>query len=264
MLRLNSVSVIFNEDTPNEVWALRDLNLAMYESEFITVIGANGAGKSTLFNAIAGTVQINRGSIFLNGKDVTNAPEYRRSVQLGRVFQNPALGTCPGLTIRENLSLAAIRGKHLGLSAGVRHSNRDWFYEMVKSINLGLETRLDTDVALLSGGQRQAITLLMATMMKPKLLLLDEHTAALDPNAGAQVIDLTVKLAEQYKLTIMMITHSMQQAVAVGNRVVMMNRGKVLFDISGSERHSLRYIDLIERFRSLQTGDDLTDRAVLG
>lgn len=264
MLRMNSVSVIFNEATPNEVWALRDLSLEVDEGEFITVIGANGAGKSTLFNAIAGTVSINRGSIFLNGEDVTNLPEYRRSRQIGRVFQNPTLGVCPGLTIRENLSLAAMRGKRLGLSPGVRRSSHDFFYELVRSINLGLETRLDTDVALLSGGQRQAITLLMATMMKPKLLMLDEHTAALDPNAGAQVIDLTVRLAEQHQLTIIMITHSMQQAVAVGNRVVMMNRGKVLFNISGTERQSLRYGDLIERFRSLQTGDDLPDRAVLG
>lgn len=264
MLRLNSVSVIFNEDTPNEVWALRDLNLEVDEGEFITVIGANGAGKSTLFNAIAGTVSIDRGSIFLNGEDVTNLPEYRRSRQIGRVFQNPALGVCSGLTIRENLSLAAMRGKRIGLSAGVRRSSHDFFYELVKSINLGLETRLDTDVALLSGGQRQAITLLMATMMKPKLLMLDEHTAALDPNAGAQVLDLTVKLAAQHQLTIIMITHSMQQAVAVGNRVIMMNRGKVLLNISGAERQSLRYGDLIERFRSLQTGDDLPDRAVLG
>lgn len=264
MLRLNSVSVIFNEATPNEVWALRDLNLEVNQGEFITVIGANGAGKSTLFNAIAGTVPINRGSIFLNGDEVTNQPEYRRSEKIGRVFQNPALGTCPGLTIRENLSLAAMRGKRLGLSAGVRRSNHDWFYELVKSVDLGLETRLDTDVALLSGGQRQAITLLMATMMNPRLLMLDEHTAALDPNAGAQVIDLTVRLAEQYQLTIIMITHSMQQAVAVGNRVVMMNRGRVLFDISGKERQSLRYSDLIERFRELRTGDDLPDRAVLG
>lgn len=264
MLRLNSVSVIFNENTPNEVRALQDLSLEVSAGEFITVIGANGAGKSTLFNAIAGTVRIDRGRIFLDGRDVTNLPEYRRSEQIGRVFQNPSLGTCPGLTIRENLSLAALRGKRLGLAPGVRRSNHDWFYELVRSVDLGLETRLDTDVALLSGGQRQAITLLMATMMKPKLLMLDEHTAALDPNAGAQVIDLTVRLAEQHKLTIIMITHSMQQAVAVGSRVVMMNRGRVLFDIAGAERQTLRYVDLIERFRSLRTGDDLPDRAVLG
>lgn len=263
MLKLNHVSVTFNEGTPNEVQALRNFHLEVEEAEFVTVIGANGAGKSTLFNAVAGTVPINKGQILLNGKEVTNLPEYRRSLDIGRVFQNPSLGTCPGLTIRENLSLAAMRGKWPGLSMGVKRGNNDWFYDLVKTVDLDLENRLDTDVALLSGGQRQAITLIMATMMKPKLLMLDEHTAALDPNAGAQVIDLTVKLAEAYNLAVIMITHSMQQAVAVGNRVVMMNRGEVLFDISGTERESLRYVDLIDRFRSLRTGDELPDRALL-
>ena len=263
MLQLKHVSVTFNKGTPNEVRALQGLSLDVKHGDFITVIGANGAGKSTLFNAVAGTIPIDRGRIILNGKDVTNQPEYRRSLDIGRVFQNPLIGTCPGLTIRENLSLAAMRGKYLGLMPGVRRKNREWFYHLVKSVNLGLENRLDTDVALLSGGQRQAITLIMATMMKPKLLMLDEHTAALDPNAGAQVIDLTVKLAEEYDLTVIMITHSMHQAVGFGNRVIMMNRGDVLFDASGAERQSLSYHDLIERFRNLQTGDELSDRAVL-
>ena len=263
MLNMENVHVTFNENTPNEVRALQGLNLEVKEGEFITAIGANGAGKSTFFNAIAGTVPIKKGKIYLNDKNITNQPEYRRSLQIGRVFQNPMLGTCPGLTIRENLSLAAMRGKFLGLGMGVKHSHDDWFYELVKSVNLGLENRLDTDVALLSGGQRQAITLIMATMMKPKLLMLDEHTAALDPNAGAQVIELTVKLAEEYNLTVIMITHSMQQAVGVGDRVIMMNRGSILFDIFGDERQSLRYTDLIERFRSLQTGTELSDRTIL-
>lgn len=264
MLNMQHVSVTFYEGTPNEVRALQDFSLNVDEGEFITVIGANGAGKSTLFNVIAGTVQIDKGQIILNGRDVTNLPDHHRALDIGRVFQNPLLGTCPGLTIRENLSLAALRGKRLGLTPGVKQTNDDWFYELTASINLGLETRLDTDVSLLSGGQRQAISLIMATMMRPKLLMLDEHTAALDPNAGGAVIDLTVKLATQYNLTVIMITHSMQQAVTIGNRVVMMNRGKVLSDISGSERQSLRYGDLIDRFRSLQTGDELPDRAVLG
>jgi len=263
MLNLNQVSVTFNAGTASEVRALNNLNLQVSAGEFITVIGANGAGKSTLFNVIAGAVPINKGKITLNGKDVTNQPEYRRSLHIGRVFQNPMLGTCPGLTIRENLSLAAMRGKRPGLSAGVKSKNNEWFHTLVKSVNLNLESRLDTDVALLSGGQRQAITLIMATMTKPKLLMLDEHTAALDPNAGAQVMELTIKLAEEYGLTVIMITHSMQQAVGFGNRVVMMNRGSVLFDVAGEERQSLRYNDLIERFRSLQTGDELSDRAVL-
>ena len=263
MLDLKRVTVVFHAGTPNEVRALQDLSLSMDEGEFITVIGANGAGKSTLFNVVAGTVPITRGKILLGGQDVTNLPEYRRSLDIGRVFQNPEMGTCPGLTIRENLSLAALRGKTLGLGAGVKAANADWFHDLVKDVNLGLETRLDTDVALLSGGQRQVISLIMATMMKPKLLMLDEHTAALDPNAGARVIDLTVRLAEEYQLTVIMITHSMHQAVAVGNRVVMMNRGSILADISGEERQSLQYSDLIDRFRKLQTGDELPDRAVL-
>jgi putative tryptophan/tyrosine transport system ATP-binding protein len=263
MLNLEHISVTFHEGTPNEVRALRDLNLHVHAGDFITVIGANGAGKSTLFNVVSGVVPVDRGRILLNGNDVTNQPEHRRSLDIGRVFQNPMMGICPGLTIREHLSLAALRGKRLGLTAGVKHANEEWFCDLVKSVNLGLETRLDTDIALLSGGQRQAITLTMATMMKPKMLMLDEHTAALDPNAGAQVIDLTVRLAEEYGLTVIMITHSMQQAVGIGNRVVMMNRGSVLFDIGGSERESLRYHDLIERFRSLQTGDDLSDRTLM-
>lgn len=263
MLSLKNVSVTFNPDTPNEVRALRNFNLEVKESEFITVIGANGAGKSTLFNAVAGTIPIDGGAIVLQEQDVSDLPEHRRSLNIGRVFQNPALGTCPGLTIRENLSLAAMRGKRLGLSRGVKQENNQWFHDLVSSVKLGLEARLDTDVALLSGGQRQAVTLIMATMMKPKILLLDEHTAALDPNAAAQVIDLTVKLVEENQLTVIMITHSMQQAVAVGNRVLMMDRGQVLFDISGAERETLQYHDLIERFRNLQTGTELSDRAVL-
>lgn len=263
MLTLKNVTVTFNAGTPNEIRALNNLSLHIAAGDFITVIGANGAGKSTLFNTIAGTIGVDEGQVIIGDTDVTDWPDYKRSTAIGRVFQNPLLGTCPGLSIRENLSLAAMRNKRLGLSPGVKKSNHDWFYELTKSVKLGLENRLDTDVALLSGGQRQAITLLMATMMKPKILLLDEHTAALDPNAAGQVIDLTVKLARENELTVIMITHSMQQAVAVGNRVVMMDRGQVLFDISGEERATLQYHDLIERFRSLHTGTELSDRTVL-
>jgi putative ABC transport system ATP-binding protein len=195
--------------------------------------------------------------------NVTDWPEHKRSHEIGRVFQNPALGTCPGLTIRENLSLAAMRRKRPGLGSGVKADNDAWFYDLVASVDLGLETRLDTDVSLLSGGQRQAITLIMATMMTPGILLLDENTAALDPNAAAQVIDLTVRLATEHKLTVIMITHSMQQACSVGNRVLMMDRGQILFDISGEERATLQYRDLIDRFRELRTGTELSDRAIL-
>lgn len=263
MLTLHNITVTFNANTVNEVTALDGVSLEVGAEDFITVIGANGAGKSSLFNVIAGTVPVDRGRIILDETDVTDWPEYRRSLNIGRVFQNPGTGTCPGLSIRENLSLAALRGKRLGFSHGVKKANQEWFYELVRSVNLGLETRLDTDVGLLSGGQRQAITLIMATMMRPKLLLLDEHTAALDPNASAQVLELTVKLAAEHRLTVIMITHSMQQATAVGNRVVMMNRGRILADIAGEERANLRHHDLIEKFRSLHTAAELTDRAVL-
>ena len=263
MLSLANCSVTFNANTPNEVRALRNLSLDVQSGEFITVIGANGAGKSTLFNVIAGSVPITTGRIMLHNENVTEWAEHIRSREIGRVFQNPALGTCPGLTIRENLSLAAMRRKSPSLSTGVKQANDEWFYELVKSVDLGLETRLDTDVALLSGGQRQAITLIMATLMTPSILLLDEHTAALDPNAAAQVLDLTVRLATEHQLTVIMITHSMQQACAVGNRVLMMDRGQILFDIFGEERANLQYRDLIDRFRELRTGTELSDRAIL-
>jgi putative ABC transport system ATP-binding protein len=263
MLKLENVSVTFNAGTPNEVRALDRLSLAVKEGEFITVIGPNGAGKSTLFNVIAGTVPVENGRIYLDEVDITNWPEYKCSLEIGRVFQNPALGTCADLSIRENLSLAALRGKVPKLASAVKKENQTWFYELVKSINLKLENRMDARVGLLSGGQRQALTLVMAGMMEPKLLLLDEHTAALDPNASAQVIDLTVRLIEEFHLTVIMITHSMQQAVDVGNRILMMDRGDILFDISGVERENLAYTDLIERFRALHTGTDLSDKTVL-
>jgi putative ABC transport system ATP-binding protein len=263
MLTLQNVTVTFHANTPNEVMALNNASLKVDAGDFITVIGANGAGKSTLFNVIAGTIPVDRGCIILDQTNITDLPEYRRSLDIGRVFQNPATGTCPGLSIRENLSLAALRGRQLGFAPGVKKANQQWIYDLVKSVNLGLETRLDTDVGLLSGGQRQAITLIMATMMRPKVLLLDEHTAALDPNASAQVLELTVKLAAEYRLTVIMITHSMQQAAAIGNRVVMMNRGRILADITGAERENLQYRDLIERFRTLHTATELTDRVVL-
>jgi putative tryptophan/tyrosine transport system ATP-binding protein len=263
MLTLNNVSVTFNANTPNEICALNNISLHLDVGDFVTVIGANGAGKSTLFNVIAGTTPVDRGRIILDKTDVTNWREYQRSLYIGRVFQNPATGTCPGLSIRENLSLAALRGKKLGFMPGVKESSQQWFYDLVRSVNLGLEARLDTDVSLLSGGQRQAIALIMATMMRPKFLLLDEHTAALDPNATAQIIELTVKLAQEYGLTVIMITHSMHQAVACGSRVVMMNRGRILADIGGEERANLQYSDLIQRFRAMHTEMELTDRAVL-
>ena len=263
MLSLDQVSVTFNAGTVNEVRALRDVSLLVEDGEFITVIGSNGAGKSTLFNVISGAVQPDSGHISLDGQDMTYWPEYRRSHDIGRVFQDPRLGTCPGLTIRENLSLAAIHGRSAGLRRDVKKAEEAWFFEQLERQRLGLEHRLDADVALLSGGQRQAITLVMATLAKPKLLLLDEHTAALDPNAAEQVIALTQQLAEANDLCVVMITHSMQQACDLGDRVIMMNRGRIEFEIAGEERRNLKPADLIDRFHSLQDGE-LSDAQLLG
>lgn len=263
MLSLDHVSVSFNAGTPNEVRALRDISLSLEDGEFVTVIGSNGAGKSTLFNVISGAVTPDSGQISLDGEDITYVPEYRRSHDIGRVFQDPRLGTCPGLTIRENLSLAAIHGRSAGFRRDVKKAQESWFFEQLERQKLGLEHRLDADVALLSGGQRQAITLVMATLTKPKLLLLDEHTAALDPNAAEQVIALTRELAEANDLSVVMITHSMQQACDLGDRVIMMNRGEIVVEIAGEARTNLTPADLIDRFHSLQDGE-LSDAQLLG
>jgi len=263
MLQLTNVHVTFNAGTPSEVRALRGLSLEVTQGDFVTVIGANGAGKSTLFNVIAGTLHPEHGALVIHNQNVTNWPEHRRSNLIGRVFQNPALGTCPGLTVLENLSLASRRGKRHGLRSGVKQTERAIFADQLREMNLGLETKLDTDVALLSGGQRQAITLLMATLNQPDLLLLDEHTAALDPHAAEQILELTVKLAYAYRLTVLMITHSMQQACQIGNRVVMLNAGQVLFEVAGAERAALSVETLVGRFKSLRAEESLTDRLLL-
>lgn len=263
MLRLDNVHVTFNASTASEVRALRGLSLHVAEGEFVTVIGANGAGKSTLFNVIAGVVMAERGKIWLDGRDIGNWAEHRRSASIGRVFQNPALGTCPGLTVMENLALAASRGQRRGLRPGVKRQDRERFAETLATIGMGLEDRLDSDVSLLSGGQRQAVTLTMATLSHPQLLLLDEHTAALDPNAAGATLDLTVRLAQEHNLTVIMITHSMAQATMVGDRVVMMNRGSILFEVKGEEKQNLSVNDLVERFRVLKTEDTLSDRTLL-
>jgi putative ABC transport system ATP-binding protein len=263
MLQLDGIHITFNINTPSEVRALRGVSLEVAVGDFVTVIGANGAGKSTLFNAIAGTVTPERGAIRLSDADITRMPEHRRAAQIGRVFQNPLLGTCAGLTVHENLALAAGRGRARGLRAGVKRADRAHFYALLRGVEMGLETRLDADVGLLSGGQRQAVTLLMATLAQPQILLLDEHTAALDPNAAAQVLDLTTRLASERRLTVIMITHSMTQACSIGDRIVMMNRGQIVAEIAGAARTNLTADDLIRRFRDLRAGDDLSDRSLL-
>ncbi len=263
MLELDNVSVTFNAGTSNEVRALKEVSLSVEEGDFVTVIGSNGAGKSTLFGVIAGAATADSGQIHLGGHNITHWPEYKRSQVIGRVFQDPRLGTCPGLTIRENLSLAAIHGRRLGLRRDVKKDQEQWFRDELERQQLGLEERLDTDVALLSGGQRQSITLIMATLVKPRLLLLDEHTAALDPRAAEQIITLTRDLADRHEMSTVMITHSMQQACDLGSRVIMMHQGEIVFDISGKERYQLTPADLIDRFHSLEDAE-LSDAQILG
>lgn len=262
MLTIDNARVTFNQGTPSEVVALNDVTLHVNDGDFVTVIGANGAGKSTLFNIVAGSIIPNRGRIVLGEQDITHWREHRRSNNIGRVFQSPGQGTCPGLTIYENLSLANMRGKRRTLRPALKPANRAHFQDLLASFDMGLENRLDTDVAMLSGGQRQAITLLMATLTRPKLLLLDEHTAALDPNAAAQIVDLTERLADEFQLTVIMITHSMEQACSVGNRIVMMNRGEIIATLDGDEAQRVTADDLITRFKSLKSGN-LSDRTLL-
>ncbi len=264
MLELNNLSVIFNEGTVNEKLALDNINLTLDPGDFVTIIGSNGAGKSTLFQAISGAVDTKSGSIILNGKDITFEPEYRRSRVIGRLFQDPMLGTASEMQILENLALAKRRGKHRGLSWGVSKNEKDEYYELVKSLNLGLENRLTTKVGLLSGGQRQAVTLLMATLQKPKLLLLDEHTAALDPATSAKVLSLTEKIVNEQNLTAMMVTHNMKDAIDIGNRLIMMYDGHIIYDVKGEEKRNLKVSDLLKKFEEASGEEFVNDRMLLG
>ena len=245
MLELKNISKTFFPGTVHEKTALDNLSLTLNEGDFVTVIGGNGAGKSTMLNAIAGTFPVDSGSIVIDGKDVTRLPEHKRAVLLGRVFQDPMMGTAPTMQIQENLALAARRGKHRGLKWGITPQEEKEYYQRLKELDLGLEDRMKAKVGLLSGGQRQALTLLMAVLQKPKLLLLDEHTAALDPRTAAKVLELSDKIVEENHLTTMMITHNMKDAIAHGNRLIMMNAGHVVLDISGEDKKKLTVSDLL-------------------
>ncbi len=247
MLELRKISKTFNPGTVNEKCALRELSLSVPDGDFITIIGANGAGKSTLFNAISGSFLADSGTIELAGKDITFQPEHVRARQIGRLFQDPMRGSAPGMTIEENLALAAGRG---GWLSHVTKQDRELFCEQLKMLDMGLEDRLRQPVGLLSGGQRQALTLMMATIAKPKLLLLDEHTAALDPGAAEKVLALTTRIAKENSLTCLMVTHNMRSALALGNRTLMMDRGGIVLDVSGDERAHMDVQDLLERFKA--------------
>lgn len=251
MLKVNSIYKTFNVGTVNEKVALNGLDLTLNDGDFVSVIGGNGAGKSTLLNAIAGTFPVDNGSIILDDIDITGLPEYKRAKHLGRVFQDPMMGTAPTMQIDENLALAARRGDRRGLKWGITKDEKEQYYELLKILDLGLENRMTTKVGLLSGGQRQALTLLMATLKKPKLLLLDEHTAALDPKTAQKVLDISDKVVAKHHLTTMMITHNMRDAIRYGNRLIMVEGGKVVLDVSGEEKSKLTVAELIDSFGNI-------------
>lgn len=263
MLKLDNIHKTFNPGTINEKIALNGVNLTLNEGDFVTVIGGNGAGKSTTLNAIAGVWPIDSGKIYIGGDDVTKLSEHKRAKYLGRVFQDPMTGTATTMSIEENMAIAARRGEKRGLSWGITHQERDTYREMLKALDLGLEDRLTSKVGLLSGGQRQAITLLMASIKKPKLLLLDEHTATLDPKTAAKVLEISDKIIAENHLTAMMVTHNMKDAIVHGNRLIMMHEGKVILNISGEEKKKLTVEDLLHQFEKVSGEEFANDKALL-
>ena len=263
MLKLDNIHKTFNPGTINEKIALNGVNLTLNEGDFVTVIGGNGAGKSTTLNAIAGVWPIDSGKIYIGGDDVTKLSEHKRAKYLGRVFQDPMTGTATTMSIEENMAIAARRGEKRGLSWGITHQERDTYREMLKALDLGLEDRLTSKVGLLSGGQRQAITLLMASIKKPKLLLLDEHTAALDPKTAAKVLEISDKIIAENHLTAMMVTHNMKDAIVHGNRLIMMHEGRVILNIVGEEKKKLTVEDLLHQFEKVSGEEFANDKALL-
>ena len=263
MLELKNIYKTFNPGTINAKTALNGLNLTLNDGDFVTVIGGNGAGKSTMLNAIAGVFSVDSGSIVIDGQDVTRLSEHKRAALLGRVFQDPMMGTAPTMMIEENLALAARRGQRRGLMWGITAAERTSYKELLRKLDLGLEDRLTSKVGLLSGGQRQALTLLMASLKQPKLLLLDEHTAALDPKTAAKVLELSDQIVSENHLTTLMITHNMKDAIAHGNRLIMMDAGRVVVDISGEEKKKLTVPDLLALFSSASGSTEANDKLLL-
>lgn len=263
MLRVEHISKTFNPGTINEKKALDKLSLHLAPGEFVTVIGGNGAGKSTLLNAVAGTWPVDEGRITIDGVDVTALPDFKRAPHIGRVFQDPMLGTAPDMWLEENLALALRRGQPRGLRWGISRQERALYREKLAALGLGLENRMTTKVGLLSGGQRQAVTLLMAALQKPKLLLLDEHTAALDPATAAKVLDLSDRIITENELTALMITHNMRDAIRHGSRLIMMNQGQIILDIAGEEKKHLTKQELLDRFAALSGAQEETDSVLL-
>ena len=263
MLKITGLQKTFNVGTVNAKTALNGLNLTLEVGDFVTVIGGNGAGKSTMLNAIAGVWKPDSGTIEIDGVDVTNIPEYKRAAFLGRVFQDPMKGTAPDMEIAENLSIAARRGTKRKLKWGVKKAEREEYKKLLATLELGLENRLTSKVGLLSGGQRQAVTLLMATLRRPKLLLLDEHTAALDPKTAAKVLEITDRIVTENKLTTLMITHNMHDAIAYGNRLIMMHEGRIVVDVSGEEKKKLTISQLLSLFEKASGSEFANDKVIL-
>ena len=263
MLKVNNIYKTFNKGTINEKKALNGVDLELNEGDFVTIIGGNGAGKSTLLNSICGVFRVDSGSIVIDGTDVTRLPEHKRAKYLGRVFQDPMMGTAADMWIEENMSLAYRRGKTRGLKWAITNKERAMYKEMLSQLGLGLEDRLSSKVGLLSGGQRQALTLLMAVMQKPKLLLLDEHTAALDPKTAETVLNLSEKFIAEENLTAMMITHNMKDAITHGNKLIMMHEGRIIYSVSGEEKKALTVDDLLKKFADISGEEFANDRALL-
>ena len=264
MLKLEKVSKTFNVGTVNEKKVLHEIDLTLEDGDFVTIIGGNGAGKSTLLNMISGLFPLDSGIITLDGEDISLQDEHQRAKKIGRLFQDPMLGTAADIQIDENLALAKRRGQKRGVAWGITKKEKAEYHELVKTLGLGLEDRLTTKVGLLSGGQRQALTLLMATLKRPKILLLDEHTAALDPATSAKVLKLTCEIVAKQNLTAMMVTHNMQDAIDVGNRLIMMYDGKIIYDVKGEDKKKLKVSDLLKKFEEASGSEFVNDRMLLG
>ena len=263
MLELNHIHKMYNPGTINEICLFEDFNLKIDDGQFVSVVGSNGSGKTSMLNIICGSIPIDGGSIVVNGVDITQQKDFIRHRRIGRVFQDPMTGTATTMSIEENMAIAARRGKSRGLSWGITKAEREKYREMLATLNLGLEDRLTSKVGLLSGGQRQAITLLMASIQKPKLLLLDEHTAALDPKTAAKVLEISDKIIAENHLTAMMVTHNMRDAIAHGNRLIMMHEGKVILNIAGEEKKKLTVQDLLAQFEKVSGEEFANDKALL-
>ena len=263
MLTITNVRKTFNKGTINEKKALNGINLHLESGDFVTIIGGNGAGKSTMLNMIAGVYPIDSGKIVIDGINISREPEHRRAKYIGRVFQDPMRGTAANMEIQENLAMALRRGKIRGLGWGIRNNEKDYYRTALAQLDLGLQTRMTSKVGLLSGGQRQALTLLMATLQKTKLLLLDEHTAALDPKTARKVLELTEKIVNEQELTALMVTHNMKDAIQIGNRLIMMHEGRIIYDVSGEDKKKLQVEDLLEKFETASGEEFANDRMML-